>query len=240
MRCARPYSPLTVHVTACRWALTAVVLTAVPATTNAQVPGGPVLPSGPVAACPQTQGPTVTVSGDRLVAAMALLRASSPTFNRAMDRIEARGRVSVRVGYPDHLDSSYQAAYRRDEVVAAIYATGADGWTVPGTVVCGIDVVLFTESVESAALLRGETESRIVLDLALVLAHELVGHVVPFVDRRTHTWPTPCRDADLPAGTGCAVERENRVRAELGVARRRSYGSTGLRVLCPAHDCGTP
>lgn len=210
-----------------------------------QAPGRVLLPHGTVQQCVPTAGAhRAFVRGDRLNRAWALLLTESPTFAEAIAAIESTGLFRIRIGYRDHLMPRNERILGEDRGGAVFMADG-NSHQPAGTILCGVRVVFFTERLESELIRAGVPEDELVRDLALVLAHEVFGHLVPFAEQPVTIWPTPCRD---PVGrrarstAGCAVERENVIRRELGADPRASYGHVAGPLLCALRDrpCALP
>jgi hypothetical protein len=215
---------------------TCVVLFLVPAVpVTGQAPGTALLPTGIVRPCfPAAGTHRVFVQGERLEAAYGLLLERSPTFAQAVSAIEASNMVRIRVGYRDQVMETWERQFGEDRSGAVFLADGTH-FHPAGTIVCGVRVVFFTEGLEEELIRRGVPESAVVEDLAVMLAHEVYGHLVPFAEQGVTAWPTPCRD---PAGrrgrraTGCAVDRENVIREEMGFSLRVTYASVEGPLAC--------
>jgi hypothetical protein len=142
-------------------------------------------------------------------------------------------RFVLRVGYADAFEGRY-ARFVADHGGAAVFPSDGDVQPRDGTRADAVDIVFFTADTEAAALAAGMGFEQLVEQLTLMLVHEVYGHALPLVDRGV--WPLPCEDppfASPPWVLGCAAERENEIRADMGVpARRRYAGHTDLPFLC--------
>jgi hypothetical protein len=209
---------------------------------DTQAVGSVILPSGTISPCYVSQGAhRVVVAGERLEAAYDLLLDRSPTFAAAIQAIEAGGSMRVRIGYRQHVMRPFERLVNEERSGAAFLTEGLL-FQPPGTILCEVRVVFFTEELEAELLRQGVPEEELVMDLALVLAHEVYGHLVPFTDQPAPAWPSPCRDPaprHARTRTGCAVDRENVIREELGVRERTSYARVDGPLLCslPGQAC---
>jgi len=207
-----------------------------------QALGTALLPTGTLRPCVPAQGAHRTfVQGERLEAAYRLLLERSPSFAAAVAAVELSGMLRVRIGYRDHVMRSYERLMGEDRSAAAFLSD--DPLRYPtGNVQCHVRVVFFTDALEEELLRAGVPEDVVILDLALVLAHEVFGHLVPFAEQGVTLWPSPCRDPERALArrtTGCAVDRENLIRRELGVPERTSYARVDGPLLCalPGQRC---
>jgi hypothetical protein len=212
---------------------------------HGQAIGTVVLPKGTVGPCYPAHGAhRILVEGDRLRKAFDLVMERSPTFAAAVAAVEAGGSMRVRIGYRHQLLDAYERLSSEDRVGAAFLADSRL-FNPPGTILCEVRVVFFTAPLEERLVQAGIAEEDVILDLALVLVHEVYGHLIPFTEQVVPVWPTPCRDPGLrqaASATGCAVDRENAVRRELGVPERRSYAHVDGPLVCalPAQSCIAP
>lgn len=222
--------------------LGALLVLASTAPIQGQALGTALLPTGTLRPCVPSQGTHRTfVQGERLEAAFQLLLERSPTFASAIAAIEASGMLRVRIGYRNHVMRNYERLLGEDRS-AAVFLSDDPLRYPTGNVQCHVRVVFFTETLEDELVWAGVPEDVLVLDLALVLAHEVFGHLVPFAEQGVTLWPTPCRDPDRARArrtTGCAVDRENVIRSELGVPERLSYARVDGPLLCalPGQRC---
>jgi hypothetical protein len=216
----------------------------------------------PGALAGQTTG-GVQVTHPRLEAALQLLAAGSPTAARTLAALAESG-LPVAVGTPVQLAALLEqeegpAPRERDALLAQLAAEDAAdpsmAWMVfrvapdaegrdrveRAWVV--IEVDLIARWIHEAD--GPEAEEKIEADLLAILAHELIAHVGSVAaTRRLEDFcddPAPdgaVRAAEWSATLGCALEIENRVRAELnrgleldGAARLPRRTSYALDVL---------
>jgi hypothetical protein len=100
----------------------------------------------------------------------------------------------------------------------------ADEWSRVDTVVVVINLPLFDRLYSDA------TTADLEADLDRVLAHEVYGHAIPYL--LAGHLSGKCADP-LPgqrATDACAIKRENQIRSELRLGKRREYGLNGLTI----------
>jgi hypothetical protein len=68
-------------------------------------------------------------------------------------------------------------------------------------------------------------------DLDRVLAHEIYGHAVPILLAGHMSGRCPDPLPEQPASESCAIQRENEVRAQLGLGRRTDDGLNSLAMV---------
>jgi len=71
-------------------------------------------------------------------------------------------------------------------------------------------------------------------DLDSILTHEIYGHALPYLLAGHLSGRCADPRPGQPASEACSIQRENEVRAELGMGRRTSYGLDGLALARPA------
>ena len=72
-------------------------------------------------------------------------------------------------------------------------------------------------------------------DLDSVLAHEIYGHAIPYLLAGDMSGRCPDPSPGQPAFEACAIQRENVVRAQLGLSPRHDYGLDALAIAGVAH-----
>jgi hypothetical protein len=181
----------------------------------------------------RTGGGTIEFRSPRLALAYAWALARSPRFREAMAEYSAGPRFLLRVGYAHAFGDRY-TRFAANHGGAAIFAGHGDLQPRDGTPVDAADIVFFTQDAEAIAIAGGMEFEQLVEQLSLMLVHEVYGHALPLVERGV--WPLPCDDppfASPPWVLGCAAERENEIRADMGVDSRRRYaGYADLSFLC--------
>jgi hypothetical protein len=213
----------------------AALLSLSPGAAGGQALGSVLMPTGTLRPCVPTEGAyRAFVQGPRLQAAYQLLLDRSPSFAEALAAIESTNGMRIRVGYRRHLLRGSERLMGEERAGAVFLADGAL-FHPPGTILCGVRVVFFTEELEEGLLAAGVPEAALVEDLAVMIAHEVFGHLIPFAEQKLPVWPTPCRDPEGRAArwtTGCAVDRENLIRQELGVTERSTYARPDGPLAC--------
>ena len=68
-------------------------------------------------------------------------------------------------------------------------------------------------------------------DLDRILAHEIYGHAVPYLLAGHMSGRCPDPLPGQYAAESCAIQRENRIRAEMGFGHRTEYGLDGLALV---------
>lgn len=184
----------------------------------------------------------VTVLDTTLARVIAEMATRSPYFAAGLDSL-AHGPVSVLVGNVEQISSqipeparpaTHHLAYthiRADKLMAAARANPKI--RVPITdILVAVNVAQLAQAAEEAGdpALRDH-------DIAIALAHELIGHALPW--SQSNHYFQGCADPSFeqlqatPNVTGCAVDRENAVRGELGIARRTSYAANPFQAGNP-------
>lgn len=178
-------------------------------------------------------GGTIEFRSPRLALAYAWALARSPRFRAAMTEYSTGPRFLLRVGYADAFDGRYDR-FAANHGGAAIFPAQGDVVPLDNSLADAADIVFFTAPAELAALAAGMEFEQLIEELSLMLVHEVYGHALPLVERGV--WPLPCPDppfASPPWVLGCATERENEIRADMGVQVRRRYaGASDLSFLC--------
>lgn len=189
----------------------------------------------------------VRIVDAEIAALVAETTARSPHFAAGLDTI-ARGETPVIIGRLDQIQSRVPERFRKRPTVAFAHAipdpAAYDRRHTPGAVVplAEIMVAVDLDHLRRSLDAFGVAE-RIQAELGGTLAHELIGHALGW--SRSDDLLRGCDDpghrelvAD-PHILGCAVERENRVRIELGLRPRRGYAdnpfSAPARVIMMAY-----
>ena len=180
-------------------------------------------PARPVVA---SSHPAIQASLDRIARGSALWRhaVQSLESTRRTATILTADQVSV-------ADTTDRQTRRRFD--AAVLAEVAP---IPGpddrvdTVVVVVNLTLLEETHRA----RGSQPWELHDDLDRILIHEVYGHALPYllVGDVSGRCADPQRD-ERPEHA-CAIQRENAVRAELGLGRRRDAGLDGLALTRPA------
>jgi hypothetical protein len=86
---------------------------------------------------------------------------------------------------------------------------------------------------------RGSLPAERDADLDLILIHEVYGHAFPYLRAGSAAGRCPDPAPGQRPVDACSIVRENAVRVELGLGRRRDYGLNGL-LLSLEPDSGFP
>jgi hypothetical protein len=179
---------------------------------------------------PAGGAPAVLLTSDAAIeAALDRIASRSGLWRAALADVAVRGR-RVFVLTPDQVVVSDGAGPATQSFDASSLAE------VSPVVRAGaaVDAVLVVVNVALLADLHhglGTSERDFEQDLERVLIHEVYGHAIPYLQ----AGDTSGRCADPERGhdpeDACSVRRENEVRAEAGLGRRREYALGGLVVM---------
>lgn len=179
-----------------------------------------------VAGCASLAGPQLAVPGVRSVdmevtPILAHLADTSPTLRAALAALDgAAPPIHIRT-FETAVDAAfYSRAYGFEYGYTRAYL-GRDGRVL--SIVVALDVQQLRRDGRDMAV----PEPVLLAEMAVVLAHELYGHAIPLA--LAGTVDAMCLD-EVPESAPCALERENRIRSELGVPHRRSYERVGLAI----------
>ena len=169
-----------------------------------------------------TTNPTFQASIDRIAKGSVLWR-------QAIDAIQLTGRRAILVT-PDQVRVAAARADRRfdrfDETVIAEVAPVLSEGNAIDVVLIVINLALLEDQHRERRLLPIEFD----LDLDRILIHEIYGHAMPYL--LAGNLAGRCADPqprERPVDA-CSIQRENAVRAELGLGRRTEYGLDGLNL----------
>lgn len=210
-------------------AAAALCATVVPVVACAQAqPNGarepaPAVRGAPVES-PDTVG-SIEVLDDLMAERMRGLARDSRTWRAAMDTLRGTG-FRVVIGSP--------ADVRQGVDGLADHHARHFGEVVPlrddaGEII-GAAVVIDVARVRRLAERGGLSDAVVARDVDRILIHEVYGHVVPLSQTRRISGGCPDPRVGEPPWSSCAIRRENRIRAELGLEPRTAYDITGLAV----------
>lgn len=187
----------------------------VPAGANPQDPVGESAPASPLLA-----------SAPALRQSLARIARGSSLWRDALDAIGRTGRRAVIVT-PDQI-SRVSADARPfvaldPGVLAEVTPVLGEGARVD-TVLVVINLPLIEQAHARRSSLDGEFEA----DLDRILAHEVYGHAVPYLLAGHLSGRCPDPQPGQRPADACAIQRENAIRAELGLGRRTDSGVHGL------------
>jgi hypothetical protein len=172
---------------------------------------------------------TLITTNPILRARLARIAERSALWREAIDMLQDAGRRAV-ILTPDQVvvaDAAGGSAKDRfDPTVLAEVAPVPDANSKVDVVLVVINLALLEDGHRIAQSVRAEFEA----DLDRILVHEVYGHAIPYLlaGRLSGRCPDP-----LPgerAVEACSIQRENAVRAELGLGRRTSYGLDNLNL----------
>jgi hypothetical protein len=169
-----------------------------------------------------TTNPTLQASLDRIAKGSALWR-------HAIDAVRLTGRRAI-VVTPDQVrvaDASRAGRTDRfDEAVVAEVAPLLQDDQRIDVVLVVINVALIDEQHRERRLLPVEFE----MDLDRILVHEVYGHAIPYLLAGNVSGRCADPQPRERVTDACSIQRENAVRAELGLGRRVDYGLDGLNL----------
>ena len=170
----------------------------------------------------ETDHPTLQASLNRITQGSSLWRG-------AVDQLAATGRRTILVtpdrvrladsdrdGQPDRFDATLLA----EAVPIATEQSRVDA------VVVIVNLALLEERYRKARLLPIEFE----MDLDRILVHEIYGHAIPYLLAGDLSGRCADPQPQERVVDACSIQRENAVRAQLGLGRRVDYGLGGLNL----------
>jgi len=167
-----------------------------------------------------TNNPTLQHSLNRLFT-------RSASWRDAVRQIEALGRRAV-VVTPRNVrvkdPSSGKVRAFDDDVIAEVQPLAEDETRVDAVVVV-INLPLL-ERMQGSFSTMGEFEA----DLDRVVAHEVYGHAIPYLIAGDLSGKCADPVAGQRPEDSCAIQRENVIRAELNLGKRKDYGVDGLTM----------
>lgn len=174
----------------------------------------------------------LTITDPHLVSVMRRMSNRSPSFRQALDGLAA-ARIPVLVGTPPELIDQLPPPVRSRSLLARAVPIPARlpqrRFRLPGAPRLPLRQVIVVIDVPAIRDLYGiqGVLPALEADLAIILAHELAGHALDWA--RSGDLYDACLDPSTvvlaldPGAKGCAVERENQVRRELGLVERSAY-----------------
>jgi hypothetical protein len=193
----------------------------------------------------------VTAEGQSLVSLRSVppasLVTSNPSLQASLDRIAA-GSVLWREAFVAvHGTGRRVIVLTADQVVVAgatrrptsrRFDPGllAEVAPLPGpdARVDAVMVVVNLSLLENTHRARGSLPWELQDDLDRILIHEVYGHALPYLTAGDLSGRCADPRPDERPEDACAIRRENAVRAELGLGRRRDAGLDGLALTRPA------
>jgi hypothetical protein len=186
----------------------------------------------PTLAQPAAGNLPVRTKNPVLEASLKRISSGSALWRDAVTALGATSRHAV-ILTPDQVvvtDAGGPARRAFDPSVLASAAPvpGQDGKV--GVVVVVINLALLQDTHRRRHSLPWEFDA----DLDRILIHEVYGHAMPYLLAGDLTGKCADPEADERPADACSIKRENAVRAELGLGRRKDSGLDGLALMRPA------
>ena len=193
---------------------------------------GALLCPEPAVAQPAVENLPVRTKNPIIEASLKRIWSGSPLWREALDSLTVTGRHAVVLTHDQVVvaDARGTAARRFDPTVLAGASPVATTDGKVGAVIVVVNLALLQDSHRSRHSLPWEFEA----DLDRILIHEVYGHAMPYL--LAGDLGGKCADPapDERAADACSIKRENAVRAELGLGRRKDSGLDGLALMRPA------
>jgi len=182
----------------------------------------------------QSPGETLPVRTKNLVIEASLKRISSRSalWREALDALASTGRHAV-ILTPDQVvvtDARGTDRRRFDPTVLAGAAPVPSQDGRVGVVVVVLNLPLLQDTHRSRHSLPWEFEA----DLDRILIHEVYGHALPYLLAGDLAGKCADPEPDERPADACSIKRENAVRSELGLGRRKDSGLDGLALMRPS------
>lgn len=176
-----------------------------------------------------SEAPVVLTRHPELSDALARIAKGSASWRAAMASLASSARRAVLVTPDDVVvhDAATGAASPFDRSELAEVAPVADAEGRVGRVLVVVNVERLQQLHARLGSLPGEFHA----DLERVLAHEIYGHAVPYLQSGHLSGRCSDPEPGAPATDACAIRRENVIRAELGLGRRTDAGLASLLLL---------
>jgi hypothetical protein len=171
------------------------------------------------------RSPAILTTSPAIQASLDRIASGSASWRHAMLAVSRSGR-HVLVVTPDRVAVAEGPNRRRvpfdPNVLAEVAHVPTDGPV--DSVLVVVNVALVERLHRSKGSLPAEEEA----DLDRIVVHEVYGHAIPYLLAGGASGQCADPAAGRPAAESCSIERENVVRAELGLGRRTDYGLNGL------------
>jgi hypothetical protein len=182
----------------------------------------PVRGGEPSAAPILTSHPVLLASLERIARGSELFRTAVEAARPTGRRVIVLTPDAVVVVDPD-TDGFLQAF--DSTVLADVALVPGDGRAIAAVLVV-INLPLFEEVSARRGLSPAERDA----DLDRILIHEVYGHALPYAIAGDRSGRCPDPASGERAADACSIQRENAVRAELGLGRRTDYGLESLAL----------
>lgn len=187
-------------------------------------PPAPMPPASALSAPPVAPDP-IRAADPLLAERMESLTQRSAIWRAGLDTIRANG-FRVLVAAPEQVRRMVpELEGYRTEHFGEVLPLRDEAGALIGAVV-SVDV----PRLERLFLAAGLPASILAGDVDRILIHEVYGHVVPLSVSRQLSGGCPDPAPEEPALSSCAIRRENRIRAELGLEPRTAYDIRGLTI----------
>ena len=193
---------------------------------------GALLNPEPTFAQPAADNLPVRTKNPVIEASLKRISSGSALWREALDALTSTGRHAV-VLTPDQVVVADDRGVQRRRFDPAILAgaspvPGQDGKV--GVVVVVVNLTLLHDTHQSRHSLPWEFEA----DLDRILIHEVYGHALPYLLAGDLTGKCADPEPDERPADACSIRRENAVRSELGLGRRKDSGLDGLALMRPS------
>ena len=164
-----------------------------------------------------------------LVASLERIARGSELFRTAVAEARTTGRRAL-VLTPDAVvvvdpeDDGIAQPFDSTQLAEVAVVPG-DGTEISAVLVV-VNLPLFEEVSDRRGLSRAQRDA----DLDRILIHEVYGHALPYLIAGDRSGRCPDPALDQRADDACSIQRENAVRAELGLGRRTDYGLQSLAL----------
>lgn len=172
-------------------------------------------------------GVTLVSEDGELKASLERIARRSQLWRQAVAAVERQGRQALvvtpaQVTVADTSAGRGARAFDRT-VLAEAAPVPRDGFRVDRVL-----VVVNLALIERLHHRRGSLPVEMHWDLDRILVHEVYGHALPYLLAGDLSGRCPDPRPGQNAGEACAIQRENEVRAEMGLGRRTDPGLAGL------------
>lgn len=176
----------------------------------------------------QTSSPLLTTNRT-LHASLKRIASGSPLWREAIEAVSKTGRRVLVVTPGDVTITGGNGGQDRDgfdqNVLAEAFPIVGNDSQIPVVVVV-VNVRLVQEVHDARLSVPRDFEA----DLDRILVHEIYGHAVPYLLAGDRSGQCADPKPHESASDACSIQRENAVRAELGLGRRADHGLHSLRL----------
>lgn len=184
-------------------------------------------PGGPTTPVVHALGVMLGSENDELAASLERIAKRSRLWRDAVAAAGRHGRQAL-VVTPDEVAVADTVAGTGTRPFDKTVLAGAAPVPRDGFRVDRVLVVVNVDLIERAHRRRGSLPAEMHSDLDRILVHEVYGHALPYLLAGDMSGRCPDPQPGERAVDACAIQRENAVRAELGLGRRIDSGLAGL------------